>query len=194
MQLNARVAIVERDGIGGDCTWTGCVPSKTLLKAAKLAHQMRHADRHGPVPVDREVDLRAVTAHVRDVIVDIYAEESPEALQDEGINVFLDTARFLDPHTLAVGDKKLRFRHALIDTGDCLGSYQFTHYAGLQAFMAARNALLPGASDGTSDRVPWITFTDPEVAHVGLTEKQARNKHGQSVMTCVRPMEHVDRA
>jgi pyruvate/2-oxoglutarate dehydrogenase complex dihydrolipoamide dehydrogenase (E3) component len=78
--------------------------------------------------------------------------------------------------------------------GDCIGSYQYTHYAGWQAFMAARNALLPGASKGVADRVPWTTFTDPEVAHVGWTEEQAREEFGDDVMTCEWPMEHVDRA
>jgi pyruvate/2-oxoglutarate dehydrogenase complex dihydrolipoamide dehydrogenase (E3) component len=78
--------------------------------------------------------------------------------------------------------------------GDCIGSYQYTHYAGWQAFMAARNALLPGASKGVTERVPWTTFTDPEVAHVGWTEEQAREEFGDGVMTCEWPMEHVDRA
>jgi pyruvate/2-oxoglutarate dehydrogenase complex dihydrolipoamide dehydrogenase (E3) component len=78
--------------------------------------------------------------------------------------------------------------------GDCIGSYQFTHYAGWQAVMAVRNALLPGASKGVRDRVPWATFTDPEVAHVGLTEEEARKRFGDAVMTCEWPMERVDRA
>ncbi|MGD2177610.1 MAG: FAD-dependent oxidoreductase, partial [Anaerolineae bacterium] len=117
VQLETRVAIVERHRIGGDCTWTGCVPSKTLLRTAKLAHQMRHADRHGLAPVDQEVDLSAVMAHVHDVIADVYEEESPDALRDEGIDVYLDAARFLDPHTVAVGETALTFRHALIATG-----------------------------------------------------------------------------
>jgi pyruvate/2-oxoglutarate dehydrogenase complex dihydrolipoamide dehydrogenase (E3) component len=78
--------------------------------------------------------------------------------------------------------------------GDCTGSYQFTHYAGWQAAMAVRNALLPGAARGVSDRVPWTTFTDPEVAHVGLNEDEARERFGGVVMACEWPMEWVDRA
>ena len=78
--------------------------------------------------------------------------------------------------------------------GDCTGSYQFTHYAGWQAFIAVRNALLPGATKGVTDRVPWAAFTDPEVAHVGLTEDEARQRFGDVVMTCQWPMEKVDRA
>lgn len=60
--------------------------------------------------------------------------------------------------------------------------------------MAVRNALLPGASKGVTDLVPWTTFTDPEVAHIGLTEAQARERHGGEVHTCDWPMARVDRA
>ena len=72
-QLGARVALVEKHRTGGDCTWTGCVPSKTLLKVAKVAHQMRTADRYGLTAAEPEVDLRTVMAHVRSVIMDVSA-------------------------------------------------------------------------------------------------------------------------
>jgi pyruvate/2-oxoglutarate dehydrogenase complex dihydrolipoamide dehydrogenase (E3) component len=79
--------------------------------------------------------------------------------------------------------------------GDCTGSgYQFTHYAGYQGFMAARNALLPGATRAVLDRVPWATFTDPEVAHIGMTEAQARERFGDGGEAYSWPMEQVDRA
>ena len=52
VQLGARVALVEKNRIGGDCTWSGCVPSKALLKTAKVAHQMRTADRYGLPPIN----------------------------------------------------------------------------------------------------------------------------------------------
>ena len=355
VQLGARTALVEKHRIGGDCTWTGCVPSKTLLKAAKVAHAMRTAGIHGLSPVEPTVDLKQVMARVRAVVADVYQHESPESLRSDGIDVFLGGARFLDSHTLAVGETTLTARRILLTTGahpfippvegldkvdyltyenvwdlealpthlivvgggpigsemaqafrrlgarvtlvegmgrlllndepdaahvmadkfaeegidlrfnamierawqdrtgihvvasgdelvgdallvtvgrrpnvgglgleeagithsehgiqvddnlrtsqrhiyaagDCLGGYQFTHYAGWQAFMAVRNALLPGATKGIADHVPWTTFTDPEVAHVGLAEDQARERFGDSVMTCEWPMEHVDRA
>ncbi len=355
IQLGVRVALVEKHRLGGDCTWSGCVPSKTLLKAAKVAHQMRNAARYGLLPVEPEVDLKSVMAHVRAVVADVYREESPKALRADSIDVFLGAARFLDSHTLAAGETTLAARNVLIATGarpfippiagldgvdyltyeniwdldvlprhlmvigagpvgcemaqafrrlgsrvtlvesgervlsrdepeasrvlaqvfeaegidlrynaraervwqdedgihlvagnaqvvgdalllaagrrpnvddldldkagvaysakgiqvddhlhasrrhiyaagDCTGSHQFTHYAGWQAFLAVRNALLPGASKGVTDLVPWTTFTDPEVAHVGLTEGQARARFGDKVMICEWPMERVDRA
>ncbi len=78
--------------------------------------------------------------------------------------------------------------------GDCLGGFQFSHYAGWQGFIAVRNALLPSSSRGITDQVPWTTFTDPEVAHVGMTEEQARQKLGDDVLSSVWPMKRVDRA
>ena len=362
VQLGARVALVEKQRMGGDCTWTGCVPSKTLLKAARVAHEMRTANRFGLSSAEPEVDLKSVMAHVRSVVMEVYDDESPEALRADGIDVYLGAARFIDPHTLAAGDAVLTARYFLIATGahpfippipgledveyltyetiwdlqvlprhllvigagpigsemsqafrrlgadvtliggqdrllsrddpdasrvlagvfgaegidlklgapaervwqdtaggaavaggihvsaggeqvvgdallvavgrrpnvdgldleaagvaysgrgiqvddhlrtsqrhiyaagDCTGGYQFTHYAGWQAVMAVRNALLPGASKGITDLVPWTTFTDPEVAHVGLTEEQARAEFGDEVMTCEWPMTRVDRA
>jgi phytoene dehydrogenase-like protein len=68
VQLGARVALVEKQRTGGDCTWTGCVPSKTLLKVAKVAHQMRTAHLYGLEPVQPAVDLKRIMGHVRAVI------------------------------------------------------------------------------------------------------------------------------
>ena len=75
-QLGLRVGLVEKRRVGGDCTWTGCVPSKTLLKAAKLAHEMRQAHRHGLTAVEPAIDLKSVMGHVREVIAEIYSAES----------------------------------------------------------------------------------------------------------------------
>ena len=60
--------------------------------------------------------------------------------------------------------------------------------------MAVRNALLPGSTRAVLDRVPWTTFTDPEVAHVGLTEQQARDRYGHRIEVTNWPMARVDRA
>ncbi len=60
--------------------------------------------------------------------------------------------------------------------------------------MAVRNALLPGFTRAVLDRVPWTTFTEPEVAHVGLTEQQARDRHGHRIEVTNWPMAQVDRA
>ncbi len=350
----ARVALVESDRVGGDCTWTGCVPSKALLHAAKVAHQMRHAGSVGLDPVEPQVDLAKVMTGVRAAIQRVYALETPEVLAKDGVEVVLWRASFRNPHTLNVGGRVLHSKRFIICTGaepafppipgladvptltyqnvfelqelpahllvlgggpigvelsqafrrlgsrvtilqrggrilpvadpeassvltgvlaregievcageeaqnveqtptgtrvttskgtyvgdkllvalgrrpkveglglekagveftekgisvddqlrtsqrhiyaagDVTGSFQFTHYAGWQGFIAARNALLPGSSGGKRETVPWVIFTDPQVGQAGLTEQQARER-GEQVRVHRWPVERIDRA
>jgi pyruvate/2-oxoglutarate dehydrogenase complex dihydrolipoamide dehydrogenase (E3) component len=77
--------------------------------------------------------------------------------------------------------------------GDVTGGFQFTHYAGWQGYIAARNALLPGTEDGLRPNVPWAVFTDPEVAQAGLSEAQARAQF-TDVKAHRLELERVDRA
>ena len=88
-KFGARVALIEKQRIGGDCTWTGCVPSKTLLKISKVAHEIRTAERYGLTPQDLTVDLKSVMSAVRRVISQVYEDESPEALRSNGIDVLI---------------------------------------------------------------------------------------------------------
>ncbi|HXG68444.1 MAG TPA: mercuric reductase [Blastocatellia bacterium] len=359
-QAGARVALIEKHRIGGDCTWTGCVPSKALIKAANVAHMARTASHFGLNAAVEKVNLKAVMDYVRSAIASVYQHESPETLRRQGIEVFIGQGRFTDAHMLAVTtadgpqtitaknfvictggrpavpdvkglgevgyityekifDQEVLPEHLLVlgggpigiemaqafrrlgsevtvfqshhqllpkdepeaaevllrvlrhegmtvhlntrvtaaaragksitlqtdvgeatgdmllvatgrkpnvDTldldkagvrytakgvpvdeelrtnvkhiyaaGDVIGGPQFTHYAGYQAFIAARNALFPGTSKGIPKTVPWTTFTDPEIAHAGLTEAEARQAHGDAdVGVRVMQMEHVDRA
>ncbi len=351
-QLGAKVALVEKNRIGGDCTWTGCVPSKALLKAAKIAHEVRTASRFGITDNPPIVEMPKVRAYVQRAIQQVYQFEGPEELRKQGIDVIQGAGRFVDSRTIAVGQQLVRSKSFLLATGarpqippiaglnevpfvtyeqifdndrlprammvvgggpvgmemaqayqrlgaqvavlanrllpkeepevreviqrvferegvrfvwgraksarkegdeivvatereeargellliasgrkptvagldlekagvhyseggipvdeqlrtnvktiyaagDVTGGYQFTHFAGWQAFQAARNALLPGTSSGLTDLVPRVTFTDPEVAHVGLTEEQARVKFGENVKVSRWEMSRTDRA
>jgi pyruvate/2-oxoglutarate dehydrogenase complex dihydrolipoamide dehydrogenase (E3) component len=351
-QLGAKVALVEKNRIGGDCTWTGCVPSKAILKAAKIAHETRTAFRFGITANPPDVDMTKVRAYVRQAIEQVYQFESPEELHKQGIEVIQGAARFVDAKTIMVGEQLFRAKSFLLTTGghpqippidglnevpfstyeqifdndwlprsmiivgggpigmemsqayqrlgtqvsvvadrllpkdepearevmkrvferegvrfvwgrarsalkqgdeivvltdreeargdllliaagrkpavagldlekagvnyspegipvddhlrtnvkniyaagDVAGGYQFTHFAGWQAFQAVRNALLPGSTSGLTDLVPWVTFTDPEIAHVGLTEEQARTKFGENVRVRLWEMSRTDRA
>ena len=116
-QLGASVALLDKDRIGGDCTWKGCVPSKPLLKTARVAQQIRKAGNYGLSSVEPDIDMKSVMSHVRQVIGQVYQHESPEALRAEGIDVYLGDVRFLDPHTLAVGDDRVAARRILLATG-----------------------------------------------------------------------------
>ena len=351
-QLGAKVALIEKNRIGGDCTWTGCVPSKALLKTAKVAHEVRTAAQYGVITNAPVVEMAAVRGYVRSAMEAVYRFETPDVLKDEGIDILLGAARFLDASTISVGRRLIRSNSFLITTGahpfippvpglsevpfityetifdndslpktmtiigggpigiemaqayqrlgaevtvvadrvlpkedsdvqqlmqstlekegvhfireqakavrhdgalalvstehhqtkgemllvaagrkpnvdgldlekagvqfssrglpvddrlrtnvrhiyaagDVVGGYQFTHYAGWQAFQAVRNALLPGSSSGTSNLVPWVTFTDPEVAHIGLTEAQAKAEFGDRIQVHRWDMAHIDRA
>lgn len=354
-RLGRKVAIVEANRLGGDCTWTGCVPSKSLIRAANLAHDMRQAGSFGLASAEFTVNFRALMDRVRSVIAEIHSGESPEILKSQGIDTFLSPAKFKDPHTVNAGNSNLvgkKFllatgarpsvppitgldrvpfltyeslwnleelpdrlliigggaigcefaqafarlgssvtlfegtesllgqeepeatglladalksegvclqlatlvdsvyeseigigvtskgrhwtgdsllvatgrrpnvdgmdlekagitqtdlgitvdcflrttRHHIFAAGDCTGGPQFTHYAAWQGFMATRNALLPGKAPGTLASVPRVTFTDPELAQAGLTEREAKDRHGDAVRTVLWPYGSVDRA
>jgi pyruvate/2-oxoglutarate dehydrogenase complex dihydrolipoamide dehydrogenase (E3) component len=351
-RLGVRVALVEKTRIGGDCTWTGCVPSKALLKVAQTAHTARTAARFGIHTGPITVDMAQVRASVQQAVQDVYQHETPEALARDGIETIIGQPRFVDRQTLQVGEQTLTARKFILATGarplipaisgldsvpyvtyeqvfdldtlpgrlviigagpvgmelaqafqrlgaqvtvigkqvlprmdreaaalveavlaregvqfvealatsasvdgadvvvrageqafhadrllvaagrvpnaaglgleqagvaysdagiqvdrnlrtsapniyaagDCVGSYQFTHFAGWQAFTAVRNALLPLAVKGFADVVPWALFTDPEAAHVGMTETQARHFYSDDVRVTRRDLSRVDRA
>jgi pyruvate/2-oxoglutarate dehydrogenase complex dihydrolipoamide dehydrogenase (E3) component len=78
--------------------------------------------------------------------------------------------------------------------GDVHGGLQFTHVAAYEAVKLVRNILFPGKSAVDYTDVPWALYTDPEVAHIGLTEAQAREKHGDDVRIYKVEMNDVDRA
>ncbi len=351
-KLGARTALVEKDRIGGDCTWTGCVPSKALLKAAKVAHEARTASHYGITVSPPTVDMSQVKRYVSAAIRQVYQYETPETFQEAGVAVIQAAAEFVDEETLLAGDRLLKAKAFLITTGarpmlppipglektpfityeqvfdidrlpktmaiigagpigvelaqayqrlgsqvtiidvallpreepearelmlevlrgegirfleglatrvyhdgsyviidtpsgqnrselllvatgrapnletlgldkagvrhtpkgievddqlrtsvkhiyaagDVTGGVQFTHFAAWQGFQAVRNALLPGHSSGFTSIVPWVTYTDPEIAHIGLSEGEARNQFGNAVRVHRRGMSHVDRA
>lgn len=350
-KLGVRVALVEKHRIGGDCTWTGCVPSKALLKAAKLAHEARRASAYGIDVSSPTTDMRRVRQYIERAQATVYAEESPEVLEQSGIHVVHGAASFVDPNTLRVGERTLSARYIVVCTGarpatppvpgladvpyvtyetifqnevlpahlvvlgagpiglelaqayrrlgaevtvigeeflpreepearrvvervlvnegirclqgrassvrregsriaigtttgevagdmllvatgrrpnvsgldleragiaysekgivvdehlrthapsvyaagDVIGGAQFTHLAGWQCFQAVRNALLPGAARGVAPVVPAVTFVDPEVAGVGLSEAAARERF-PDVEVFSWDMAHADRA
>jgi pyruvate/2-oxoglutarate dehydrogenase complex dihydrolipoamide dehydrogenase (E3) component len=354
-RLDRCVAIVEASQLGGDCTWTGCVPSKALVRSANVAQAARSARDYGIEINLLRVDWPLIKTRINSVIEEIYSTETPDALQEEGIDTLFAPAEFLDPHTIQVGDSIIQGKRFLICTGarpsipkipglrqvgyltyetvwdidllperlliigggpigcelaqafarlgvrvtlveathrvlgqdepevseliartlvsegvelalhqtaesvrisdqqiivtsgihewkgdsllvatgrvpnvdglnlesagvthsrhgvvvdrflrtsqrhiyaagDCTGGPQFTHYAGWQGFMAARNAPLPGNSSGVKEAVPWGVFTDPEIAHAGLTEAGARLQYGDTVRVINWPLKGADRA
>jgi len=116
-RVGASVLLVERDRIGGDCTWNGCIPSKTMLHAAQVAQSMRQAARVGIRAVEPEVDWAAVRGAVRATIDRVYQFESPEDLSGRGISLARGQARFLDAHTLDVAGRLVKGKRFVVATG-----------------------------------------------------------------------------
>ncbi|MGI8685877.1 MAG: dihydrolipoyl dehydrogenase family protein [Acidimicrobiales bacterium] len=357
--LKLKVAVVERGRVGGDCLWTGCVPSKALLASAKVAHHLRSADRWGLPATDPEIDTAAVWRRIRAVQHEIAAtDDSPERFKAMGVELVTGTGRVVGPHTVDVGGRTLQTRFILLCTGsrpvtppipglaeagyltsenvfeieraparvvaigggplaielaqgltrlgvkvtvlqkgpgilprdepelvailtrrlreegvdlrldvdiervavtdggkvvhgtqageprsweaddllvgvgrrpnveglgledvgvevgqrgvkvddrmrstvpsvyaagDVAGRFQFTHSAAHEALRAVRDMFFPGRGT-VSDLVPWCTFTDPELAHAGLTEGEARKVHGGGVEVHRMDLSHSDRA
>ncbi len=127
--LGLRVAVVERARVGGDCLWTGCVPSKALLASAKAAHTMRHADRYGLPPVEPEIDTALVWKRIRAVQQEIAAtDDNPERFKDDGVEIVMGAARITGPNAVHVtplagadgadgGELDLEARIILVCTG-----------------------------------------------------------------------------
>jgi pyruvate/2-oxoglutarate dehydrogenase complex dihydrolipoamide dehydrogenase (E3) component len=115
--IGARVALVERGRLGGDCLWTGCVPSKSLLAAADLAYRIRHADDVGLVPSEPTIDFTRVMDHVYRARRVIEPQDSAARLQRDGIEVVAGHARFESPGVVDVSGRRLRYRKAIIATG-----------------------------------------------------------------------------
>ncbi len=115
--LGAKVALVEKHRLGGDCLWTGCVPSKAFIQSARVAHAMRQAARFGLVAADPQPDLARVMAHVADVIAEIEPHDSPERFRSLGIDVIFGEGRFVSPEGFEIGGRVLTARHFVLATG-----------------------------------------------------------------------------
>ena len=362
-RIGARVAVVEAEKLGGDCTWYGCVPSKALLASAKAAHFGRRREEFGLPPLGPcpDLDFARVIDRVHAIQHRIYeADDSPEVLRARGCDVIEGFGRFTSPTTLLVGDRVITARAFCIATGshpnvppiegldrvdyltnrsvfemrtlprrlvvigagpiglelgqalarlgatvtllemaphilpredpelsavlrrqleaegivihteatvtavdevdgvkrvsatlegesqtfecdailvaigqrpnvesmgleeagveydprvgikvdetlrttaagiyacgDVLGRFPFTHMAGYEAGVVMRNALFPYRQTADYSAVPWATFTEPEVARVGLTETEARERYGDKIRVARHPFDKVDRA
>ncbi len=353
--LKAKVALVERDRLGGDCLWYGCVPSKSLIHASRVAYDVKHAGRFGIYCKDPEIDFAKAIGHVQSVISTIQPHDSPERFAGLGVEVIFGSGKFTDQKTFEVNNRRLKARAFVIATGsraaappipglqeagyitneevfsiterpdslaiigggpigcelgqafsrlgsqvtiiasrdrllpkedpeavevihqqfasegirfllntkaervevadgkkyvwaggekiaadqilvaagrkpnveslnldaarvkmgsrgiqvnsklqttnpriyacgDVLGAYQFTHVASYQANVVLKNALFLPVFKADNRVIPWATFTDPELARVGLTEQEARERYGNDIYVVKQDFAEVDRA
>ncbi|BEE17046.1 pyridine nucleotide-disulfide oxidoreductase [Aeromonas enteropelogenes] len=115
--VKAKVALIEKHRMGGDCLNTGCVPSKALIRATRFAAEQRKAGELGFSPSQSEADFAAVMARVAQVIRDVEPHDSVERYQGLGVECIEGAARLVSPWEVDVNGQRLTTRHVVIATG-----------------------------------------------------------------------------
>lgn len=115
--LGAKVALVERHLMGGDCLNVGCVPSKCIIRSSRVAADVQQASEFGVHVAGSNIDFAKVMERMRRLRAGISKHDSARRFQDLGVDIFLGDARFSSAETVTVGNHVLRFRKAVIATG-----------------------------------------------------------------------------
>jgi pyruvate/2-oxoglutarate dehydrogenase complex dihydrolipoamide dehydrogenase (E3) component/uncharacterized membrane protein YdjX (TVP38/TMEM64 family) len=116
--VRAKVTLIEAHKMGGDCLNTGCVPSKAIIRSARAAHEMRHADAFGLEPAEPKVLFRAVMDRVHEIIRHIEPADSVERFTGLGVDVRQGYARIVDPWTVEIdGKERITTRSIVIAAG-----------------------------------------------------------------------------
>ncbi len=121
--LGAKTAMIEEKKLGGDCTWYGCIPSKTLLKSAKVAHTVRQAAEYGVRTGTLTIDFETVMKRVHSVQQNVYSEaDAPEIYENMGVTVIEGRGSFADEHTVTIAKegmdpRSIRSKNIVIATG-----------------------------------------------------------------------------
>ncbi|MCH9745070.1 MAG: FAD-dependent oxidoreductase [Gammaproteobacteria bacterium] len=117
VQMGLRIALVENHKMGGDCLNYGCVPSKSLIAAAKRFAGLKNLSEFGIEVNDASVDFKRVHQHVREVIATIEPHDSVERFEGLGVDVFRSECHFSGPNTLIIDGKKIKSRYFVVATG-----------------------------------------------------------------------------
>src|SRR6266849_1102542 len=115
--LGGRVALIERNLMGGDCLNFGCVPSKALISSARLIQQIRESERWGLDRQSPQFVFEKVFERMRARRAKIAPNDSQERFESLGVDVFRGEARFVSPHEVEVGGQRLRATNFVIATG-----------------------------------------------------------------------------
>jgi pyruvate/2-oxoglutarate dehydrogenase complex dihydrolipoamide dehydrogenase (E3) component/uncharacterized membrane protein YdjX (TVP38/TMEM64 family) len=120
--VKAKVTLIEAHKMGGDCLNYGCVPSKALIKSAKVAHQMRHAENYGLNSGEPTFSFKKVMQRIHDVIAKIEPHDSVERYSKMGVDVVQGYAKLIDPWTVEIqlnegGTRRLTARSIVLATG-----------------------------------------------------------------------------
>ena len=128
--LGLKVALIEKNLMGGDCLNVGCLPSKCVIRSARVVADIRDASVFGiNSSNDIDVDFGAVMERMRKIRSEISHHDSAERFRSLGVDVFLGSAQFVGGNAIAVNDTKLRFKKAVITTGARAAEPQITGLA-----------------------------------------------------------------
>jgi pyruvate/2-oxoglutarate dehydrogenase complex dihydrolipoamide dehydrogenase (E3) component len=116
-QLQAKVALVESDRLGGECLFYGCVPSKSLIHASRTAYDVKHASRFGVHTAAPQIEFSEAIGHVKKVVGKIEEYDSPERFEALGVEVIFGKGQFRDRNTFEVNGRTLKARAFVVATG-----------------------------------------------------------------------------
>jgi pyruvate/2-oxoglutarate dehydrogenase complex dihydrolipoamide dehydrogenase (E3) component len=116
-RLGRKVALIEREKLGGDCLWTGCVPTKALVATARLVHQMQHADAYGLEPRTTRVTPKSVMDSMRAQRHAIEHNDDPEKFRALGVDVIFGEAKLVSRNEVDVAGRRLVAKDIVIATG-----------------------------------------------------------------------------
>ena len=117
VQLGARVALIEKNKLGGDCLYYGCVPTKALIQSAKVASLIKRSKEYGFNDANISFDFKNIMAHMREVISKIGVNDDPKRFEDMGVKLFFGDGRFVDPHTFELNGRTITSKKFVISTG-----------------------------------------------------------------------------
>ena len=116
--LGRRVAVVEKDRVGGNCTNTTCIPSKTLIRMSHIRHDISHLERLGLLSHSAgEIQGRRIMPHIRRIVKRAYEKDLPETFEAIGIKIITGTASFVDSHHISANGQIFSARKFIIATG-----------------------------------------------------------------------------
>ncbi len=115
--IGLKIALIEKQYMGGDCLNVGCVPSKCLIRSARVIGELQSGSKLGIIAQSMTVDFGLVMERMRRIRSDISHHDSAQRFRDLGIDVFFGEARFTDRHTIHVAGADLKFKKATIATG-----------------------------------------------------------------------------
>jgi pyruvate/2-oxoglutarate dehydrogenase complex dihydrolipoamide dehydrogenase (E3) component len=195
-RLGRKVALIEREKLGGDCLWTGCVPTKALVATARLIHQMAHADAYGLDPQTVRVTPKAIMDSMRAQRHAIEHHDAPEKFRALGIEVIFGDAKLVSRSEVEVDGRRLAAKDVVIATGtrtavppvDGLAEHGFLDHASFlnQDAFPASLLILGGGAIGIEFAQMFRRFGS-EVTVVEMSD-DIINKEDADVIARVRKM------